>query len=243
MRTTTSKRARTACLGDLRRLKDDVLADDRGSALAVVLILVLVMTVLSGMLLMAFTLHARAARRDLNRTQAFYWAEAGVYRALWYLSGNGGRDWRWRPQNQDITIFDDSEAQLTVRSRGVTEKCTYCTQRINRAKIDAKLDGREVADGDIVTACQQACPANAIEFGNIIDANSKVAKAKADPRNYGLLGSGVAARCIGSGSIAILWVRRPIRTRSSSRCPACIVKRRPASRFARSPPPCTIPKA
>jgi molybdopterin-containing oxidoreductase family iron-sulfur binding subunit len=67
------------------------------------------------------------------------------------------------------------------------EKCTYCTQRINKVKIDARLAGRELRDGDVKTACQQACPASAIEFGDIRDASSRVAKAKADPRNYALL--------------------------------------------------------
>jgi molybdopterin-containing oxidoreductase family iron-sulfur binding subunit len=76
---------------------------------------------------------------------------------------------------------------VTVRSRGVMEKCTYCTQRINRARIDAKVEGRELRDGDVKTACQQACPASAIEFGNLRDASSRVVKAKADPRNYALL--------------------------------------------------------
>jgi MoCo/4Fe-4S cofactor protein with predicted Tat translocation signal len=76
---------------------------------------------------------------------------------------------------------------VTVRARGVMEKCTYCTQRINRTKIDAKLAGREIRDGDVKTACQQACPASAIEFGNLRDASSRVAKAKADSRNYALL--------------------------------------------------------
>jgi len=67
------------------------------------------------------------------------------------------------------------------------EKCTYCTQRINRAKIDAKLATRELRDGDVKTACQQACPASAIEFGDLRDRSSRVVKAKADPRNYALL--------------------------------------------------------
>jgi molybdopterin-containing oxidoreductase family iron-sulfur binding subunit len=76
---------------------------------------------------------------------------------------------------------------VTVRARGVMEKCTYCTQRINRTKIDAKLAGREVRDGDVKTACQQACPAAAIEFGDLRDPESRVVKAKADHRNYTLL--------------------------------------------------------
>ena len=76
---------------------------------------------------------------------------------------------------------------VTVRARGVMEKCTYCTQRINRVKIDARLAGRELRDGDVKTACQQACPASAIEFGDLRDPSSRVVKAKADPRNYALL--------------------------------------------------------
>jgi Fe-S-cluster-containing dehydrogenase component len=76
---------------------------------------------------------------------------------------------------------------VTVRARGVMEKCTYCTQRINRASIDAKLAGRELKDGDVKTACQQACPASAIQFGDLRDASSQVVTLKADPRNYALL--------------------------------------------------------
>jgi molybdopterin-containing oxidoreductase family iron-sulfur binding subunit len=76
---------------------------------------------------------------------------------------------------------------VTVRSRGVMEKCTYCVQRINQARAAAKLEDREIRDGDIVTACQSACPTNAIIFGNINDANSEVSKRKASPLNYPLL--------------------------------------------------------
>jgi molybdopterin-containing oxidoreductase family iron-sulfur binding subunit len=76
---------------------------------------------------------------------------------------------------------------VTVRSRGVMEKCTYCVQRINHAKIEAEIENRSVRDGEIVTACQSACPTEAIIFGNINDVESRVAKLKAEPSNYGLL--------------------------------------------------------
>ena len=76
---------------------------------------------------------------------------------------------------------------VTVRSRGVMEKCTYCVQRINKAKIEAEKEDRQVADGEIVTACQAVCSVQAIVFGNVNDPNSRVAKLKSEPRNYGLL--------------------------------------------------------
>jgi molybdopterin-containing oxidoreductase family iron-sulfur binding subunit len=90
-------------------------------------------------------------------------------------------DWNtpslWLGRNPDVT----------VRSRGVMEKCTYCVQRINQARISAKLDDREIRDGEVLTACQSACPTEAIIFGNMNDPNSRIAKLKASSLNYGLL--------------------------------------------------------
>jgi MoCo/4Fe-4S cofactor protein with predicted Tat translocation signal len=78
--------------------------------------------------------------------------------------------------------------EVTVRSRGVMEKCTYCVQRINNARIDAEKSNAPIHDGAIVTACEQACPTEAIVFGNANDKESRVAKLKAQQRNYTLLG-------------------------------------------------------
>jgi molybdopterin-containing oxidoreductase family iron-sulfur binding subunit len=76
---------------------------------------------------------------------------------------------------------------VSVRSRGVMEKCSYCVQRISAAKIEADKENRNIRDGEIVTACQQACPASAITFGNINDKQSKVTKLQSDERSYQVL--------------------------------------------------------
>jgi MoCo/4Fe-4S cofactor protein with predicted Tat translocation signal len=77
--------------------------------------------------------------------------------------------------------------EVSIRSRGVMEKCTYCTQRIASARIEAEKDGRAIRDGEILTACQSACPTDAIVFGDLHDKESKVAKLKQDKRNYKVL--------------------------------------------------------
>lgn len=76
---------------------------------------------------------------------------------------------------------------VSVRGRGVMEKCTYCVQRISAARRAASKEDRDIADGEVVTACQSACPAEAISFGNLNDPDSNVSRAKADPRHYALL--------------------------------------------------------
>jgi molybdopterin-containing oxidoreductase family iron-sulfur binding subunit len=92
-----------------------------------------------------------------------------------------------RPDIQEIRRMQFNP-DVTVRTRGVMEKCTYCVQRINEAKIGAHREGRErVKDGEIVTACQQGCPTKAITFGDLNDPTSEVAKLAKEPRDYGLL--------------------------------------------------------
>jgi len=76
---------------------------------------------------------------------------------------------------------------VSVRSRGVMEKCTYCVQRINVARVEAKNEGREIRDGEVVPACAQACPTQAITFGDINDPDSEVSRLREEPLHYGLL--------------------------------------------------------
>ncbi len=86
-----------------------------------------------------------------------------------------------------ISLRLERNPNVTIRQRGVMEKCTYCVQRISAGRIQAEKENRVLADGEVQTACQAVCPTNAIVFGNINDPNSAVAKLKAHPLNYGLL--------------------------------------------------------
>ena len=88
----------------------------------------------------------------------------------------------------DSILHLQDNPNVTVRERGVMEKCTYCVQRINSARILAEREGRPIRDGEIRTACQQACPVEAIVFGNIAEPASAVARRKSERANYALLG-------------------------------------------------------
>ncbi len=89
---------------------------------------------------------------------------------------------------RDSTENLQKNPDVTVRERGVMEKCTYCVQRINRSRIAAEKENRPIRDGEIRTACEQACPVEAIVFGNISDPASRVSRRKAQPTDYSLLG-------------------------------------------------------
>jgi MoCo/4Fe-4S cofactor protein with predicted Tat translocation signal len=88
---------------------------------------------------------------------------------------------------QTPSLYGLRNPDVTVRSRGVMEKCTYCVQRIQEAKITTEKEGRRIKDGEVQTACQQVCPMEAITFGDLNDRNSKVARLQGLRRNYGLL--------------------------------------------------------
>jgi MoCo/4Fe-4S cofactor protein with predicted Tat translocation signal len=88
---------------------------------------------------------------------------------------------------QTPSLYGVRNPDVTVRSRGVMEKCTYCVQRIKEAEVKTQVENRAIQDGEVVTACQQACPTQAIVFGNINDPKSKIANQKAQSRNYVLL--------------------------------------------------------
>ncbi len=120
----------------LRTLRGRLLVshrNDRGSALATVLILTTAITVVIGSMLMLLRLQARLVHSDLNQLRAYYAAEAGIHKAIYLLSGNEGRDWTWRPDSQKVALFDSQTAHLTVKAHGgyleVTSEATVKRRR------------------------------------------------------------------------------------------------------------------
>jgi len=101
-----------------------------------------------------------------------------VRRFNWFDYGSGIPEVLWMQRNPDVT----------VRERGVMEKCTYCVQRIRRAGIQAATERRALRDGEVVTACQQACPTRAITFGSLDDPESEVSRSRRQERSYEVLG-------------------------------------------------------
>jgi MoCo/4Fe-4S cofactor protein with predicted Tat translocation signal len=94
---------------------------------------------------------------------------------------------RYADYDSELTALRNNP-EVTVRWRGVMEKCTYCVQRISAARIRAKEENRNIAEGEVKTACQEACPAGAIMFGKISDPNSNVSKLKKHPLDFSMLG-------------------------------------------------------
>ena len=109
-----------------------------------------------------------------------------VRRFNWYeFVNNNSFDYNMNSELGKLVLNPD----VTVRQRGVVEKCTFCVQRIQEKKLEAKADNRELRDGEILTACQQSCPTDALQFGNLLDKKSAVSESNETGRMYHLLES------------------------------------------------------
>jgi molybdopterin-containing oxidoreductase family iron-sulfur binding subunit len=99
------------------------------------------------------------------------------------------RRFNWFDYNAELAETERmvKNPEVTVRARGVMEKCTFCVQRIRRAQISAELESRELHDGDVLTACQQACPTQAIVFGSLSHPDAEVVRRRSEPRSYAVL--------------------------------------------------------
>jgi molybdopterin-containing oxidoreductase family iron-sulfur binding subunit len=97
------------------------------------------------------------------------------------------RRFNWFAFEREDSTALQYNPDVTVRSRGVMEKCTYCVQRIRRAEQTSLVESRAIRDGEVVTACMQACPTGAIQFGNLAERDTAFARSRRDPRRYDLL--------------------------------------------------------
>jgi molybdopterin-containing oxidoreductase family iron-sulfur binding subunit len=99
------------------------------------------------------------------------------------------RRFNWFDYNAEVSATERlaKNPDVTVRARGVMEKCTFCVQRIREAEISARVEGRPLGPAEVRTACQQSCPTRAIAFGSLTDPGSEVARRWEDPRGYAVL--------------------------------------------------------
>lgn len=135
----------------------------------------------------AATVHSHEGLNDMVYNRCIgtrYCANNCPYKVRRFNYFNNNKKYEQASQDLQTLMLNP---EVTVRARGVMEKCTYCSQRISSAKIAAKNERRPMNDGEIVTACQQACPAGAIEFGDLNMSSSKVAKAHEKARAYYML--------------------------------------------------------
>jgi hypothetical protein len=107
--------------------------NENGSALAIVLILVTALTLIASIVVLAYGYHYRSARRDVNRLQARYLAEGAIYKTLWFLGGNEGRDISWRPEDYPLHIDEENTARVSVRPRGGTFEITAAVEHRNQS--------------------------------------------------------------------------------------------------------------
>jgi len=141
----------------------------QGSALVLALVMVTIVTGMIGIIMMAVQLQWRFIREEQNRIQALYLAEAGVYKTLWYLSGNGGKDIGWRPENELVELFDDETASITVKEWGGYLRITSTAQARHVAKSLRALAGEMPS-----SAFQQAIVIGGVDYPLVVTGRNRI---------------------------------------------------------------------